>query len=410
MICPKCGFRQPDDLYCARCGVEIERYVRERRKRRYRRAAGLTIVILVILAVVSAARYLIRPTPSGDRVGAVREGVAERAGPEAKLGAAAEPGQRQPSTVTPSPPPVRQSSQPSGETQKSSARSDQARTAQQARATAPAQPDDTQKREPFPKADKGALSAAEWFEKGRSLNDESDLEVQCYQKALGLDPEFAPAHFRLGAIYYRRADYDLAEREFARFLRFASEADKAAYDIYLYYSPDYLKGRVEEEASATASAKEPGKELVKKGERAERETKEDAKELQTIVQFSTTNGHMVVPVLLNDIAEARVVFDTGAEMTVLSRRTAESLGLRLGSERPVRLQTVAAQIQAPVSLLNSIQCGGVRQTNLPVAVVDVQLGRQVDGILGMDFLGNYTIRIDNETSRIVLKPRGAPNP
>ena len=407
MICPKCRFRQPDDLYCARCGVEIERHVRKRRKRRYRRAAGLTIVIL---AVVFAARYLIRPTPPGDRVGAIKEGATERAGPEAKLGAPAEPGQRQASTVTPSPPPVRQSSQPSAESQKSSTRSDQARTAQQARAIAPAQPDNAQKREPSRRADDGALSAAEWFEKGRSLNDESDLEVQCYQKALGIDPEFAPAHFRLGAIYYRRADYDLAEREFARFLRFASEADKAAYDIYLYYSPDYLKARVEEEASAAASAKEPGKELVKKGERAERETKEEAKELQTIVQFSTSNGHMVVPVLLNDIAEARVVFDTGAEITVLSRRTAESLGLRPGSERPVRLQTIAAQVQAPVALLSSIQCGGARQTNLPVAVVDVQLGRQVDGILGMDFLGNYTIRIDNEVSRIVLKPRGAPNP
>jgi hypothetical protein len=52
----------------------------------------------------------------------------------------------------------------------------------------------------------------------------------------------------------------------------------------------------------------------------------------------------------------------------------------------------------------------MRQTNLPVAVVDVELGRQVDGVLGMDFLGNYTIRIDNEASRIVLRPRGAPNP
>ena len=408
MNCPKCGFRQPDDLYCARCGVEIERYVRNRRKGRYRRAAGLTIVVL---AVVFAARYLIRPTPPGDhRLSAVKEGAIERTGPEAKLGAPAEPGQRQASPVTPSPPPVRQSRDLSGETQKSAARSDQARTEQQAGATAPAQADHTQKREPSRKADEGALSAAEWFEKGKSLNDESDLEVQCYQKALGIDPELAPAHFRLGAIYYRRADYDLAEREFARFLRFASEADKAAYDIYLYYSPEYLKGRVEEEASTAASAKGAGKEAVKKGERAEPETKDEAKELQTVVQFSTSNGHMVVPVLLNDIAEARVVFDTGAEMTVLSRRTAESLGLRLGSQRPVRLQTVAAQIQAPVALLGSIQCGGARQTNLPVAVVDVELGRQVDGILGMDFLASYMIRIDNEASRIVLKPKGAPNP
>jgi clan AA aspartic protease (TIGR02281 family) len=405
MNCPKCGFKQPDDLYCARCGVEIERYVRKRRKRRYSRAVGLTIVILV---GAFAARYVIGPTPPADRRGAVKEGATERAGPEAKSGTPTEPGQGQATVVTP-PQPVRQPSRPSRESPKSSTKPDQARAAQ-ASAPAPPQPDQKQKGEPSHKANEGALSAAEWFEKGKSLNDESDLEVQCYQKAVEIDPEFAPAHFRLGAIYYRRADYDLAEREFARFLRFASEADKAAYNIYLYYSPEYLKGLVEEEASAAASAKGAGREAAKKGEKAEPETKEEVKELQTIVQFSTSNGHMVVPVLLNDIAEARVVFDTGAEMTVLSRRTAESLGLQPGSRRPVRLQTVAAQVQAPVAVLSSVECGGMRQTNLPVAVLDVDLGRQVDGILGMDFLGNYTIRIDNEASRIVLKPKGTPTP
>jgi clan AA aspartic protease (TIGR02281 family) len=405
MNCPKCGFKQPDDLYCARCGVEIERYVRKRRKRRYSRAVGLTIVILV---GAFAARYLFGPTPPADRRGVVQEGATERAGPEAKLGTPTGPGQGQPSIATP--PPVRQPSRPSRESRKSSTKPEQARAAQ-ASAPAPVQPDQKQTVEPPPhKANEGPLSVAEWFEKGKSLNDDSDLEVQCYQKALEIDPEFAPAHFRLGAIYYRRADYDLAEREFARFLRFSSEADKAAYNIYLYYSPEYLKGLVEEEASAAASAKGAGKEVARKGEKAEPETKEEVKELQTIIQFSTSNGHMVVPVLLNDTAEARVVFDTGAEMTVLSKKTAESLGLQPGSRRPVRLQTVAAQVQAPVAVLSSVQCGGMRQTDLPVAVLDLDLGRQVDGILGMDFLGNYTIRIDNEASRIVLKPKGTPNP
>jgi clan AA aspartic protease (TIGR02281 family) len=402
MICPKCGFRQPDDLYCAKCGVEIERYVRKRRKRRYTGALTLT---MGISAVVFAAKYLIWPTPPAVRIGAVKGAATERTSLEAKLGASAEPKPGQAAPPTSSPPRVKQPRQPSGGTEKSFVKGEQARLAP-AKTTAPPQQDQKQKQEVSATADEGAPSAGEWFEKGKTLNDDSDLEVQCYRKAIEIDPEFAPAHFRLGAIYYRRADYDLAEHEFARFLRFASDADKATYNIYLYYSPEYLKGLVDEEAAAAASAKGAGKEAAKKGESAEPETKE----LQTIVQFSTTNGHLVVPVLLNDSTEARVVFDTGAEMTVLSKGMAESLGLQLGSRRPVRLQTVAAQVQAPVAVLSSVQCGGMRQTNLPVAVVDVELGQQVDGILGMDFLGNYTIRIDNEASRIVLKPKGAANP
>jgi clan AA aspartic protease (TIGR02281 family) len=402
MICPKCGFRQPDDLYCAKCGVEIERYVRKRRKRRYTRALALT---MVLSAVVFAAKYLLWPTPPAVRIGAVKEGATDRTSLEGKLGASAEPKPGQAAPSTSSSPRVKQPSQPSDGTQKSFVRSEPARLAQ-AKATAPPQQDQKQKQEPSSTADEGAPSAGDWFEKGKTLNDDSDLEVQCYRKAIEIDPEFAPAHFRLGAIYYRRADYDLAEREFARFLRFASDADKATYNIYLYYSPEYLKGLVDEQTAAAASAKGAGKEAAKKEERAEPETKE----LQTIVQFSTTNGHLVVPVLLNDSTEARVVFDTGAEMTVLSKRMADSLGLQPGSRRPVRLQTVAAQVQAPVAVLSSVQCGGMRQTNLPVAVVDVELGQQVDGILGMDFLGNYTIRIDNDASRIVLKPKGAASP
>ena len=405
MICPRCGFRQPDDLYCAKCGVEIERYVRKRRKRRYRWGLGLTVVIL---AAVLAAKLFMGEKPQTERSLATKEEKAERALPEGKRGDQIEPGRLQAPAVVPVPSAAKEPGQPPAEIQKPATRPERAPT-RRARAAPAAQPEDKQKREGAPKTDEGAQTAAEWFEKGKSLNDDSDLEIQHYQKALDLDPEFAPAHFRLGAIYYRRGEYDPAEHEFARFLKYASEADRVAYNIYLYYTPEYLKG-VAEEAPAGTPTKEAGKEGVKKAEKPERETKEETKELQTIVRFSTSNGHMVVPVLLNDAVEARVIFDTGAEMTVLSRKTIEGLGLSLGRQRPVRLQTVAAQIQAPVATLSSLQCGDMRRTDLPVAVVDFDLGRQVDGILGMDFLGNYTIRIESESRRIVLKPRGPSRP
>lgn len=406
MICPRCGFRQPDDLYCARCGVEVERYVRKRRKRRYRWGIGVTVAIV---AAVLAARFLIGVEPPVDRSPAAKKGKTESTLPEARKGGQIEPRSQQAPPVIPVPPPAKEPSKPPAKIPKPAARPDQPET-RQARAAPPAQPEDKRKREVAPKKDEGAETAAEWFEKGKALNDDSDLEIQHYQKALELDPGLAPPHFRLGAIYYRRGEYDLAERQFARFLKYASEADRLAYNIYLYYNPEYLKGVAEEEAPAGTPTKEAGKEVVKKAEKPERETKEEAKEVQTVVRFSTTNGHMLVPVLLNDAVEARVVFDTGAEITVLSRKTAESLGLRPGSQRPVRLQTIAAQIQASVATLGSLQCGEMRRTNLLVAVVDFDLGRQVDGILGMDFLGNYTIRIESESSRIVLKPRGTSSP
>jgi hypothetical protein len=47
------------------------------------------------------------------------------------------------------------------------------------------------------------------------------------------------------------------------------------------------------------------------------------------------------------------------------------------------------------------------RSDFPVAVVELDLDKsgRFDGILGMDFLGNYTIRIDNQARRIFLTPR-----
>jgi tetratricopeptide (TPR) repeat protein len=63
------------------------------------------------------------------------------------------------------------------------------------------------------------FTPAEWFERGRALDDESEAEVEYYEKAIELDPEFVPALYRLGAIYYRRANYELADQQFAKFLK-----------------------------------------------------------------------------------------------------------------------------------------------------------------------------------------------
>jgi hypothetical protein len=46
MICPKCDFSQPDDYYCAQCGVNVEKYVQKKKKRFN---LGLIITVLSIL-------------------------------------------------------------------------------------------------------------------------------------------------------------------------------------------------------------------------------------------------------------------------------------------------------------------------------------------------------------------------
>jgi len=114
-----------------------------------------------------------------------------------------------------------------------------------------------------------------------------------------------------------------------------------------------------------------------------------------------------VPVVLNDFLAARVLVDTGAGITVISRELAQELGL---NERPgdsITLKTMAVDIQAQMARLDSIQVGDLTRDDFPVAITDLPLAQrtQFAGILGMDFLNNYKIHIDNDNNRIMLTPR-----
>jgi predicted aspartyl protease len=68
---------------------------------------------------------------------------------------------------------------------------------------------------------------------------------------------------------------------------------------------------------------------------------------------------------------------------------------------------MAMEIQAQKARLDSIQVGELTRNNFPVAITDLPLGerREFAGILGMDFLNNYKIHIDNDTQRMRLTPR-----
>jgi predicted aspartyl protease len=423
MICPKCGFQQPDDIYCVFCGVNIETYLRQKKRRRYK---GGILVALIGIIGLSTAYYII----SSRRVE-----ISDRAGEEAYKERLAESTQeRHPGLESQRSPAERQSLGEKG-TENGGGRESR-RESPEAHSTArdwlegdevglKSSLDRDEGQDLLEESSEGRTrTASEWFEKGRALDDDSDAEIQCYKKAIEQDAKFAPAYYRLGAIYYRQANYELADEQFTSFLEYASDADKEIYNIYEYYSfadVERLSRGIEEEAAAEegAGTQEEGeaqKEERETPERTESETEpvsgetsglETNEEVLTIVNFLPVEGHIMVPVILNQSRQARVLVDTGAGITILSRELAQELGLEAKSDHSITLKTIAMDIQGELAGLDSIQVGGLIRHNFPVAITDLAFGEksQFDGILGMDFMADYKIHIDNEKRRIVLSPK-----
>ena len=386
MICPKCAFSQPDDIYCANCGVNVEKYAQKQKKRRFKIWA---VVAFLAVAAITIAKFTSTKHPPAERTPGQ-----EPATKTMRTSESAASLEKEPRRETPQPDSIAK------------------RLAPRRQATpTPSIEQPTPKTGPQSDTKEGNLTARELFEKGLALDDDSDREIDFYQKAIEVDPNFAPAYYRLGAIYFRQADYDLSAEHFVRFLQYGSEADRRAYNIELYFSPEDLE--VFREAIEETTPKPEGQEVVAEpGEGEVVETGEEAvtestEEVQSIIRFSATSGHMIVPAVLNGSNNSAMLFDTGAGITVLSKELAQNLGLKMEPGKFVKLRTVATNVEAQMATLDSITIGDFTKTDFPVAVVD--LGREnrkrFDGILGMDFLSTYIIRIDNQTSSIFLSPR-----
>lgn len=70
------------------------------------------------------------------------------------------------------------------------------------------------------------MSALDWYNRGVALNNNSDQELACYQKAVKVDPNFAPAYYNMGIIYMKRDMNTEAINDFNKFLQYSKDEDK----------------------------------------------------------------------------------------------------------------------------------------------------------------------------------------
>ena len=114
-------------------------------------------------------------------------------------------------------------------------------------------------------------------------------------------------------------------------------------------------------------------------------------------------GVLVIPCQLNDAYRYWFLVDTGTAMTMLSQRVAVEIGLDL--TKPVRHERIASVHQVtrvPVLRLSSLQVGGRRRTDMEVLVLSLPPDLRVDGLLGVNFLGQFRVTFEFDQGTLVL--------
>ena len=123
------------------------------------------------------------------------------------------------------------------------------------------------------------------------------------------------------------------------------------------------------------------------------------------VSLQALGNQFLVDAWLNNSQAAVLLLDTGASLSIISRRLLEALRIPYQSaDRSAWFSTAGGRIRAPVITLDSIALDGVVVENIEVGVIDEFDNQQFDGLLGMNFLRYFEFFIDQNENKLKLSP------
>ncbi len=129
------------------------------------------------------------------------------------------------------------------------------------------------------------------------------------------------------------------------------------------------------------------------------------RQLETPVTLLRNGSHFIVEATLNQ-SEVRLLLDTGASLTILSREVARPLGLQaIDAQQTVIINTANGTTEAQLYRVESITVGAFDVSPIDIAVVEQLAIEGASGLLGMNFLEHFDFRIDQEHAELFLRYR-----
>ena len=117
-------------------------------------------------------------------------------------------------------------------------------------------------------------------------------------------------------------------------------------------------------------------------------------------------GRIAAPVIINGQGPFRLILDTGASQSVITKRVVDKLGLVLTPESRLILHGVTGSLAVPAVRLDTLETGDLIQRDLKVAVLGSVMGG-ADGILGVQGFEGLRVTVDFSDDEItIVRSRG----
>ena len=124
-------------------------------------------------------------------------------------------------------------------------------------------------------------------------------------------------------------------------------------------------------------------------------------------QIKFTPGQpIMVTARINAAGSAQLMLDTGAARTVINPAVLAALGVSYDNSQRGTLKGVTGDAEVVAVRVESLEVSGARHGPLLVISHDTGFGPgRGDGLLGRDFLDQFTVTIDNAAGILTLTPK-----
>jgi hypothetical protein len=125
-----------------------------------------------------------------------------------------------------------------------------------------------------------------------------------------------------------------------------------------------------------------------------------------VVRYTGSSRRIILPVTFNGRITAPMLMDTGAPGMYISTNLAKELGI-IGdedSDLKVMIGGIGGKTPAIFTIIDSISVGGIENRFIPTYVSET-IFQNFEGLIGMDFMANYSVNIDTRNRVVVFEER-----